>query len=123
MKTPLRVGLLLGALLVVPAQVHAWCICFPPLPHIRVDCRCDCHFRVSCCPPSLPWYLYYPYDPHLQMPAPVSPFPNWHGPTAAVPLAAAPAAPTYSAWQMQAPPPFQPVGYTYPQAPNYWYNR
>jgi hypothetical protein len=125
MKTSLRIGLFLGALLVVPVQAHAWCICCPPLPHIKVDCGCHCHFRVYCDhPPEYPWYLYFPYDPRYQMPvAPVSPFPNWPGPTAGVPVPVAPVAPAFGAGQRQAPPQFQPVGYNYPQAPSYWYNR
>jgi hypothetical protein len=131
MKSAIKAGLLLLAALALPASVYAYgCPLFP-----GAGGR-PCTVQLG------PWYLYYPYEAHFQLPAPVgypmSPgvgsFPNWQA-GAAVPVGAPSAAPvgapsyvppTDAPWQPPAPQPLvqpssyiQPAGYQQP--PSYWY--
>jgi hypothetical protein len=105
------------------------------------DCDIGFHANFTCggARPSLgPWYAYFPYDAHFQMPAPMGLYPNWppaFPPPAAVVPVPFPPPPT----PLTPPPPaapraapsnqtlIQPVGY-YPygygyHVPSYWYGR
>ncbi len=78
-----------------------------------------------------PWYSYFPYEAHFQVPAPVCPYPNWPTP---FPGTANPQqnqgsrmtqAPVYPGWQlpnMQAVG-YQPGGYPYGMPLPYGYGR
>lgn len=109
----------------------------------QVDLGFHCNFSHGGVRATLgPWYAYFPYDAHFQMPAPVGPYPNWPMPFPPQPVmvpAPFPPPPT-----LLPPPPnpaprsaptnqplIQPVGY-YPygygygygyQVPTYWYGR
>jgi hypothetical protein len=134
MKATLWVGLLTVSLLAVPTRAAAWCICCPSCPPIHCDWCFKCRFNIHCGDSSTqlgPWYQYYPYEAHFQTPAPLGHFPNWQAPMATAPAGPAlPGAPAPGQWQPPAPRPavqptgyFQPVGYSYPQVPSYWYER
>jgi hypothetical protein len=62
-----------------PGRALAWCFndLFPPM---QVDAGVNCHVNVHAydwptCGNVGPWYLYFPYEAHFQMPAPL--YPNW----------------------------------------------
>jgi len=109
MKTLIRLGLFLLAPLALPASASAYgCPLFP--------CVGNGHCHLG------PWYLYFPYEAHFQMPAPVAPFPNWQAGWAPAYVPPAPA-PT---WQAPSPQPvLQPSSYvqpvSFPKPPSYWY--
>jgi hypothetical protein len=115
----------------------------------KVDCGCSPRFNVcsnggqygtgGCggCFQAGPWYTYWPYQAHFQIPSPLG-FPFWPGPTAAAgPQFLPPAPPPPGPPGTPMPPRtggFQPVGYDYSsfqpagayyygQAPSYWYGR
>ncbi len=75
-----------------------------------------------------PWYLYFPYEAHFQMPAPLG-YPYWPGPGApgaALQYPAQPPMPPMAQPRTLSPLPagVQPVGYYYyGQVPSYWYAR
>jgi hypothetical protein len=92
-----------------------------------------------------PWYAYFPYDAHFQMPAPMGMYPNWPMPFPPQPvMVPAPFPPPFPPPPTPVPmtppnpaprtapanqPLIQPVGY-YPygygygyQVPSYWYGR
>ena len=64
------------------------------------------HDHAPSVPQAGPWYLYWPYQAHFQVPAPV-PYP-YYSPTLTLPPG------------FQGPPPHQPVGYAPEAAPGYW---
>lgn len=75
----LRWGLLaLTVGLLAAAHASAWCT----LPPVKVNAKFDVHFNVKVgypTPPALPWYAYFPYDPHLMGPQ-SSMYPGWPQP-------------------------------------------
>lgn len=116
MRNAIKAGLFLLAVLVLPASVSAYgCPLFP-----NVGASGSNFVRLG------PWYLYYPYEAHFQLPAPVGPFPNWQT-GVEVPVGAAGfAAPVGMPGQPPVPQPMmqqsgfvQPAGYQQP--PSYWY--
>ncbi len=131
MKNTMKAGLLLLAVLAFPAGVYAYgCPLFPNVGGLGGQNI----VRLG------PWYLYYPYNAHFQLPAPVGPFPNWQTgaevpvgaagfatPGAEMPMGAAGyGAPMEMSWQPPVPQPmFQSSGFVQPagyqQAPSYWY--
>jgi hypothetical protein len=131
MSRLLWAGLLALPLFVLPSRSEAagfgsnYCMGFG-LPALRVDWSLRWKLCDPCgCNPALyaaPWYLYYPYDAHFQVQAPLGHYPYW-------PPAMSPEGPFQTAWGAgccpggcpggQAPMPYQPVGY-YPQ-PGYGY--
>jgi len=124
MKRILWVCLLAVPVLAMPGRVQAWGWCIPPL---EIDAGINARFNVhaldwSTIAQTGPWYLYFPYDAHLQTAGPVHPYPNWPGqmtlppPPGARPAPAGPVLPTPTAY-------FQPVGYYYSSMPAYWYGR
>jgi hypothetical protein len=130
MKNAFKAGLLMLAVLALPAVAGAYGC--PLFPNVGGGGRCTVQLG--------PWYLYYPYNAHFQLSAPVGPFPNWQTgaeipggagfvpPGADVPVGAAGfGMPGGMSWQppmsqpMMAPSGFvQPAGYQQ-QAPSYWY--
>src|SRR5262245_7873024 len=119
MKRLLWTCLLALPLLAVPRAAQAWYCC----PPIKIDAGAKAWFNVTVLDPQGqpgPWYLYFPYDPHVQSPAPIGDYPFWpSNPGTAY-------APSYPGrWGGPAAQPqagFQPAGY-YPAAPAYWYGR
>jgi hypothetical protein len=75
----LRWGLLaLTLTLLAAAQAPAWCT----LPPVKVNAKFDVQFNVKVgvpTSPTLPWYAYFPYDPHLMGPQ-GSMYPGWPQP-------------------------------------------
>jgi len=82
-----------------------------------------------------PWYAYFPYEAHFQLPAPWGMYPNWPAPfpppgtvAPAPPRAPTPVLPPAQGGGALPPIPqaqrplIQPVGYGY-QVPSYWYGR
>jgi hypothetical protein len=120
----------------------------------EIDVGFHCNFSHCGARATLgPWYAYFPYDAHFQIPAPVGMYPNWptpFPPPVAVPVPFPPPSipatlpfpppptPVPPPPSQQAPrtapttqAPIQPVGY-YPygygygygyQVPSYWYGR
>jgi len=110
------------------------------------DIGFHCNFNCGGVRASLgPWYAYFPYDAHFQMPAPVGMYPNWPpmfppgAPAWAPPGLPAPFPPPPTPVP-PAPPPgprtaptnqaliqpvgYNPYGYGYGyQVPSYWYGR
>lgn len=72
----------LGALavaLAASAEAQAWGL--PPV-HVKLTFRVD--VRSADQPaPLYPWWMYFPYDPHLMAPASRPAYPNWPAPTPA----------------------------------------
>ena len=114
---------LAGCLLALPllaTPVRAETLCFGPLHvdaaatySLRVNFN-GCDFINACSPHFYwygnagPWYLYWPYEAHLNPPSPMT-FPYW-------PVHQAPAGRGSSAQALT------PAGYYYSQgAPSYWY--
>jgi hypothetical protein len=129
MKKLLATCLLALPLAALPTKAWAGNCCVGPF---NVDAGFNYHLNViynghqlggsSCywdCNTAGPWYLYWPYDAHFQVQAPM-PFPYWptaqSAPTAAVHAVKA-STKVNSAYQT--------VGYYYyPRTtPNYWYGR
>lgn len=116
MKRILQAGLFVLAALALPASAYAYgCPLFPNFGSSR-----PCTIQLG------PWYLYYPYEAHFQMPAPVGPFPNWQAGAAMPGGAPSYASPAETPWQPPMPQPMvqptsfvQPAGYQQP--PSYWY--
>jgi hypothetical protein len=114
----------------------------------KIDCGCSPRFNVNSngsqygnggsggCFQAGPWYTYWPYEAHFQIPSPLG-YPFWPGPAPAPGPQFLPAPPPPSPPGPPAPPKptgFQPVGYDYPgfppagscyygPAPSYWYGR
>jgi hypothetical protein len=114
-------------LLALPAQAETW-TCGP----FSVDAGFNYHLNVICnghqvggsssCPSCAdygPWYLYWPYEAHLQTQAPM-PFPYW---PSAQTAPSAPIRPEKASASAKSA--YQTVGYYYyPRTtPNYWYGR
>src|SRR6266508_2606571 len=75
------VGLLaLGISLASAGSARAW-----GLPPVRVNLtfRVDVH-SLDVPAPQYPWWMYFPYDPHLMTPAARPQYPNWPAPPALV---------------------------------------
>ncbi len=119
-------GLVALGLLALASPVHAW----------SVDCGASPHFGVNTGSSTWgvgggggmqagPWYLYFPYEAHFQLPAPVG-YPFWPAPvTAASPRDYFPAG-TPGPLSVPEARPLAPVGYYYVPvypAPSYWYGR
>ncbi len=98
------------------------------------------HFNYNsagCCATLGPWYSYFPYEAHFQMPAPVGLYPQWPAqfpPPMNQPAQPAPGSPIPGTPPLRTAPPnpisfqqpaLQPVGYYgYGYwAPGYWYGR
>jgi hypothetical protein len=125
MKKVIWACLAVSPFLALPARADAW----GTLPPVRVDGGCNLNFSVGVGghPVQLgPWYLYFPYEAHFAMPAPVMPYPNYHGPMTlppppmprppqqAIPHQGATSHPVQRTN-------LQPVSYQWGQAPSYWY--
>jgi hypothetical protein len=131
MKATLWVGVVTLVLLALPGHTRAACW---PCGGGCAPCGGGCAPCISFGPHVQlgPWYHYYPYDAHFQMPAPVGPFPNWQSPVAGMsegPALSAPPAAAPVPWQPPTPQPaVQPTGYVQPaayyqQVPSYWYGQ
>jgi hypothetical protein len=156
MKRLLWVCVLALPLWIAPNRAAAWgeggCCWLPPC---EIDCGINARFNVHALDWSSmarlgPWYLYFPYEAHFQLPAPH--YPNWPAPMVpesppgtfvpppptllppAIPDPKAPPAvppggkgpdlpPQTSFYRPVPQPAFRPVSYTYPSIPSYWYGR
>jgi hypothetical protein len=124
MKPLLRTGLLGLILLAAPSLAGAWDL---PPGQVDVGVKVYCHGFVgdyNMRIPLGPWYTYWPYNAHFQLPAPVGGWPYWPASVAAVPGAGM--VPSVQVPNVQ-PAYFQPdglqsIGYSGP-APSYWYGR
>jgi hypothetical protein len=127
MKKLLAICLLALSLLALPSKAWAWnvgpwCVDAGVTWHCNVTSNghsLSCLDNVPYYGNSGPWYLYWPYEAHLQTLAPM-PFPYWPA------AQAAPAAPSQRATASYGGHSgYQTVGYYYyPRTtPNYWYGR
>jgi hypothetical protein len=121
-------GLVALALLVVASPVHAWTVDCGASPHLGVNSGGGSWSGGGGGMQAGPWYLYFPYEAHFQLPAPVG-YPFWPGPvTAAAPRDYYPAG-VPGPLSVPEARPLSPVGYYYyggvpfAPAPSYWYGR
>jgi hypothetical protein len=124
MKPLLRAGLLVLLVLAAPSLAHAW-TCPPGQIDFGINAHCNSFVaNVGMTAPLGPWYTYWPYNAHFQLPAPVGGWPYWPVSVAAVPNQGF--VPSHQPPQVQPtyfqPSGLQPAGYS-GQAPSYWYGR
>jgi hypothetical protein len=125
MNKHLGAGLLVLGLLAAGSPAYAWSVECGASPHVGANAGGGGGGTSAG-----PWYLYFPYEAHFQLPAPVG-FPFWPGPvTAAGAAEYFPAARPAPLQLPEArplspvPPGYSPVGYYYyGPAPSYWYGR
>ena len=69
--------------------------------------------------PKAPWYAYFPYDPNMQRPGPVNPYPVWPQPFPPAVQPMPPATPQLSTSSYSSG--IQPASYYPGGVPSYWY--
>ena len=101
------------------------------ISNVRINFHVEMSTLPTVPPPTAPWYAYFPADPR-RLPAPnATPYPSWpmQFPPAVGPqmksnsanVAPGPMLTQYWPSYYQSGSNLQPVGYTPPQAPSYWY--
>jgi hypothetical protein len=124
MRAFLRACVVAVPLLAVPSLAQAW-QCPPIIVDAGINAHCNVFVGDSCMRAQLgPWYTYWPYNAHFQLPAPVGGWPYW--PTSA---AAGPVPGAVPSYQMPKILPannqgggVEPVGAS-GQGPSYWYGK